>query len=189
MLGGVISHNAGWRSLFIIVGAVALVNTLVPFWKLRGVEWCEPRNARFDYLGSGDMDRRAQRAAAGPVVPALIKGVILVAAGVVGLVLFFWRETLAADPILSVDLLRHNPVFAFTNLAAFINYAATFGMTFLLSLYLQYNRGLDAQIAGVVLVAGQLPADCVLSGGGPRGRQVPRAGHRLHRHGGLRRSA
>jgi MFS family permease len=83
-----------------------------------------------------------------------VTGAILIAAGVVGLVLFFWRETRADDPILSVDLFLRNRVFAFSNAAALINYAATFAMTFLLSLYLQYNRGLDAQEAGLVLVPG-----------------------------------
>ena len=71
-----------------------------------------------------------------------------------GLSTFLWWETRAADPVLNVDLLRRNRVFAFSNAAAFINYAATFAMTFLMSLYLQYTRGLDPQTAGFVLVAG-----------------------------------
>jgi EmrB/QacA subfamily drug resistance transporter len=154
VLGGVISHNAGWRSLFIIVGGVALLNTMVPFWKLRGVEWREPRSARFDYLGSGVWMVALGVLLLGFSYLPSITGVVLIAAGVVGLGLFFWRETRAEDPILNIDLFRHNRVFAFSNLAAFINYSATFGMSFLLSLYLQLNRGLNAQIAGVVLVTG-----------------------------------
>ncbi len=68
--------------------------------------------------------------------------------------MFFWWEGRAADPVLSVDLFRHNRVFAFSNVAALISYSATSAMTFLMSLYLQYNRGLDAQTAGFVLVTG-----------------------------------
>ncbi len=154
VLGGVISHNAGWRSLFIIVGAVSLANAVVPFWKLRGVEWCEPRSARFDYLGSAIWVVALSTLLVGLSYLPLVVGTVLITVGVVGMGLFFWYETRAADPILSVGLLRHNPIFAFTNLASFINYSATFAMTFLMSLYLQYNRGLDAQVAGVVLVAG-----------------------------------
>lgn len=55
-------------------------------------------------------------------------------------------------PVLDVRLWRGNRVFAFSNLAALINYGATFAVGFLLSLYLQYNCGLPAQIAGVVLI-------------------------------------
>ncbi len=156
VLGGVISHNAGWRSLFIIVGAAALLNSLVPFWKLRGVEWCEPRNARFDYLGSGIWVVGLSMFLVGLSYTPMGVGIALSAGGLMGLGSFFWWENRAADPIFSVRLLRHNPIFAFTNLASFINYAATFAMTFLLSLYLQYNRGLDAQLAGAVLVTGSL---------------------------------
>ncbi len=56
--------------------------------------------------------------------------------------------------MLNVDLLRRNRVFAYSNAATFINYAATFAMTFLMSLYLQYTRGLNPQTAGFVLVTG-----------------------------------
>jgi MFS family permease len=44
-------------------------------------------------------------------------------------------------------------VFAFSNLAALINYSATSAVTFLISLYLQYVKGLDPQQAGIVLIA------------------------------------
>jgi MFS family permease len=50
-------------------------------------------------------------------------------------------------------LFARNRVFAFSNLAALINYAATFAVGFLLSLYLQSVRGLGAQAAGSLLAA------------------------------------
>src|SRR5690606_24398193 len=49
-------------------------------------------------------------------------------------------------------LLRSNRVFAFSNLAALLNYAATFGVTFFLSLYLQYVKGLSPRDAGMILM-------------------------------------
>jgi len=52
-----------------------------------------------------------------------------------------------------VDLFRNNRVFAFSCLAALINYSATFAVTFLLSLYLQYIKGLTPQMAGTVLIS------------------------------------
>ena len=125
-----------------------------PHLETHGVEWREPKRARFDTTGS------ALYAAA---LPALLLGftllpsplgTILVAGGVVGIAAFLWWETRAADPLLDVDLFRHNRVFAFCNMAAFINYAATLAVSFLMSLYLQYTRGLNPQTAGFVLVAG-----------------------------------
>ncbi len=52
-----------------------------------------------------------------------------------------------------VSLLVENRVFAFSCLAALLNYSATFGTTFLMSLYLQYIQGLPPQTAGLVLMA------------------------------------
>ena len=66
------------------------------------------------------------------------------------------RKSLAVliDPIFNVGLLRSNRVFAYSNAATFINYAATSGMTFLMSLYLEFNRGLNPSTAGLVIVTG-----------------------------------
>lgn len=43
-------------------------------------------------------------------------------------------------------------MFTFSNLAALINYSATFAVSFLLSLYLQYIKGFSAQDAGLILM-------------------------------------
>ncbi len=154
VLGGLIIHNLGWRSLFIVVGALGLVNLALPLWKLRGIEWREPKSARFDFLGSVICAVSLTAVLLGFSLLPDIPGVILVAAGIAGLAVFLWWETHAADPLLHVDLLRRSRVFAFSNAAALINYSATFAMVFLMSLYLQYNRGLNPQTAGFVLVTG-----------------------------------
>jgi nitrate/nitrite transporter NarK len=70
--------------------------------------------------------------------------------GVVGFVLYEWK---LEDPVVDMRLFRYNTVFAFSNLAALINYAATFAVSFLLSLYLQKVRGLSPQDTGMVLVS------------------------------------
>jgi MFS family permease len=49
-------------------------------------------------------------------------------------------------------LLTNNRVFAFSNLAALISYSATFAVTFLLSLDLQYTKGFSPELAGLVLI-------------------------------------
>lgn len=50
-------------------------------------------------------------------------------------------------------LFMKNRAFLFSNLAALINYSATFAITFLISLYLQYIKGLSPQMAGLILVS------------------------------------
>jgi MFS family permease len=77
-------------------------------------------------------------------------------------VLFGWVEVRTRYPVLDVRLLRDNRLFALSNLAALLNYAGTFGVTFFLSLYLQYVKGLSPQGAGAVLFVQPL-AQAVLS--------------------------
>jgi MFS family permease len=54
---------------------------------------------------------------------------------------------------LNVGLFRGNAAFTFSNLAALINYCATTAVGFLLSLYLQYIKGMTPRDAGLILVA------------------------------------
>ena len=156
VLGGVIVHNAGWRALFMVAGAIGVANCLIPVWTTRGVEWRGPQRTHFDTPGSVLYAAALPALLLGFTMLPTLTGMILVVVGVAGLALFVWWETRAADPLLKIDLFRHNRVFAFSNMAAFINYAATLAVTFLMSLYLQYTKGLNPQTAGLVLVAGAL---------------------------------
>jgi MFS family permease len=76
----------------------------------------------------------------------------LLLASNLGLALFVWLEARTEYPLLNVQLLRNNRVFALSNLAALFNYAATFGVTFFLSLYLQYVKGMGPHQAGTLLI-------------------------------------
>lgn len=154
VLGGLIVHNLGWRSLFLVTGALGLLNVGLPLWKLRGFDWREPKTARFDVLGSVIYAVSLTAVLLGFSLLPDIPGAILIGAGIAGLAVFLWWETRAADPLLHIDLLRRSRVFAFSNAAAFVSYSATSAMLFLMSLYLQYIRGLNPQTAGFVLVTG-----------------------------------
>ncbi len=157
ILGGVIvDHLGGWRALFVFVGIVVLITTVLTLWKLHGVDWREPKQGRFDVLGSIVWAVALPALLLGFTFLPDLLGILLATGGFVGLCLFLWWETRADDPLLRVNLLRHNRAFAFSNAAALINYSATFAMSFLLALYLEYNRGLSAKEFGYVLVAAPL---------------------------------
>jgi MFS family permease len=80
-------------------------------------------------------------------------GAWLILFGIVGIIAFVWWETKAEHPVFNMNHFRKNRVFAFSNLAALINYSATFAITFLLSFYLQYLKGFSPQTAGLILIA------------------------------------
>lgn len=152
LVGGFLTHQLGWRSIFLSNVPLASAVLVLIFRGLKK-EWTEAKGQRFDSRGSVIyliavallMDGLSR-------VPGTL-GIGMLAVGVVGLAAFVAWESRAADPILDVGLFRHNTVFAFSNLAALINYSATAAVGFLLSLYLQYIGKLTPQSAGMVLLS------------------------------------
>lgn len=151
-LGGLLTQHFGWRSIFLanLPLGVAIITAL--FWKLKG-EWAEARGERFDLRGSVIYGFTVIALIYGLSLLPEISGAVFIAVGIVGVAIFVWWETRVASPVLHMDLFRSNRVFAFSNLAALISYSATFAVAFLLSLYLQYAKGMNPQSAGMVLVS------------------------------------
>ncbi len=154
ILGGVIVFNIGWRGLFLIGACYGLVNLILDLWLLRRAEWRDEGATGFDWPGSVAYAVSLSLFLLGLSWLPQVRGVIIVVVGAVGMALFVWWETRARSPVIEVSLFRHNRVFAFSNLAGLISYASVWAMSFLISLYLQYIKGLNAQTAGLVLVTG-----------------------------------
>jgi MFS family permease len=81
-----------------------------------------------------------------------ITGLILMAISVSLLFLFVKHEYDEKYPVFNVRLFFYNKIFRMSSAAALINYAATFPIGFLISLYLQEVKALDAQSAGLILI-------------------------------------
>ncbi|MFH0988749.1 MAG: MFS transporter [bacterium] len=151
-VGGLLTDHFGWRSVFVVNGALGLCIVLLVVWKLKS-EWAEAQGERFDLVGSVLYGLSLPLMMYGfSKLPGVI-GFSTVLLGLLGLIAFVLWEFKATKPLLDMNLFRHNAVFTFSNLAALINYSATSAVTFLLSLYLQYIKGLNPQTAGIVLIA------------------------------------
>ena len=150
--GGHLVALLGWRSLFYLLIPLGLTTWVVVRLKMRQ-EWAEAAGEPFDWPGA---------LLYAPAVLLLMVAVTnlkrgwwawaLLLLAHVGFALFLRRQGRTPYPLLDVALLRNNRVFALSNLAALFNYAATFGVTFFLSLYLQYVKGMGPQQAGTVLI-------------------------------------
>jgi len=151
-LGGLMTQYLGWRSIFWLNTLLCALLLVVTVWKLKP-EWAEARGAQFDLAGSIIYGAGLVAAMYGLSELPAWYGFLALAAGLAVLLAFVKWESSTASPVLDISLFRHNQVFAFSNLAAFINYSATFAVGFLLSLYLQYIKGLNPSDAGIVLVA------------------------------------
>lgn len=150
--GGMLVATWGWRSLFYLVIPLGLFTWLTVRMKLKD-DWAEAQGESFDWRGA--LTYALSILLLITAVSNLNRGgwawgLLLVAN--LGFALFFYLQTRTRHPLLNVNLLSTNRVFAFSNLAALFNYASTFGLTFFLSLYLQYVKGMGPQQAGTILI-------------------------------------
>jgi molybdenum cofactor cytidylyltransferase len=151
-IGGLLTQQLGWRSIFFVTVPLGLIVIGFVIWRLRG-EWAEVRGERFDLIGSAVYAVALVALMIGVSQLPAAMGIGLIAIGVLGLAGFVVWEMRVQYPVLNINLLTSNRTFALSNVAALINYGATAAVAFLLSLYLQYIKGLTPQGAGLVLVA------------------------------------
>jgi len=150
-IGGMLTQWLGWRSIFFVTIPLGLVIIAFVLWRLDG-EWAEARGESFDLFGSAIYALALVALMYGfSQLPDLV-GAALIAAGAVGFIAFGLWELKHQSPVLNLRLFANNRTFTFSNLAALIHYSAVFAVSFLLSLYLQYIKGLPPQQAGLVLI-------------------------------------
>lgn len=152
LLGGAMTQYLGWRSIFFVNVPIGITAIILILWKIKG-EWAECRGEKFDLRGSVIYGASIVAIMYGFSVLPDFKGAALLAVGTLGVVAFALYEMRAPYPVLDISLLTKNKIFAFSNLSALINYSATFAVTFLLSLDLQYTKGFTPEHAGLILVA------------------------------------
>lgn len=151
-LGGLLTQFLGWRSVFLVNVPLGLSIIALILRRLKG-DWAEARGEKFDLAGTLLYSLSLTMIMHGVPQVTTRTGFWLLVLGVMGLTAFLRWEQRVEHPVLDVNLLKGNAVFTFSNLAALINYSATFAVTFLLSLYLQYTKGLGPRDAGLILVS------------------------------------
>ncbi|MDF1532829.1 MAG: MFS transporter, partial [ANME-2 cluster archaeon] len=151
-LGGFLTQHFGWRSIFLINVPLGIIVLFFTIWKMKG-EWADAKGEHFDLSGSIIYGITLVSIMYGLSLLPNILGGWLIFFGIAGIVLFISWEKNVEHPVVNMDIFSNNRTFTFSNLAALIHYSATFAVSFLLSLYLQYIKGLPPQSAGLLLVA------------------------------------
>ena len=149
-IGGLLTQFFGWRSIFVItviLGCIVLLYVR-KFPSLLN----EKRRETFDYQGAVLSGAALVLFFIGiSRIPATDGFGLILLSGLIFL-LFYYVETRKPSPLFPIALLSSNRTFSFSNLAALINYSATFAVTFLLSLYLQVVKGMSPAAAGSILL-------------------------------------
>lgn len=128
IIGGYLIVWFGWHSLFYVPILVGLISATAMRIAVRQ-EWAEAKNEKFDILGTM------------VYVPSMVifmygfsqlpatHAIVLTALGIMGLIWFIRIELNVETPVFNINLFKTNKLFAFSNLAALINYATTFAST------------------------------------------------------------
>jgi EmrB/QacA subfamily drug resistance transporter len=150
-VGGKITELLDWRWVFFSIVPMGLLVIVVTLWRVKG-DMAGSRGERFDIKGTILYSLSLTLVLLGfSTLPNRIGLSLIVAGGLSSLLFLFWGSW-AKSPVLDVNMFRSNRVFAYSNLAALIHYSATFAIAFLLSLYLQYVRGMSPGEAGAVIL-------------------------------------
>jgi len=150
--GGILTEHLGWRSIFFSVVPLGIIVIWFVLKKLKG-EWTEAKGEKFDWTGSvlygGALSMIMYSFSKIPEC----KGFILMGGGLIILLFFIIHQLKVSYPVFELKLFKNNITFRYSNLAALINYSATYAIGFLLSFYLQKVRGMGAQETGLILVS------------------------------------
>lgn len=151
-IGGILTQHWGWRSIFFFSSFLGFFGILLTFLKLKNIQ--TPRTSgKFDYLGALLYGSSLVFIVYNSSRLNHPGGFALLAVGILLLILFLFQCGKSAHPLFDTALFTKNRLFAFSNLAALLNYATTASIIFLMSLFLQKVKGLTPQSAGAILVA------------------------------------
>ncbi len=152
VVGGLLNHNLGWRSIFALTALIGFL-VLVIAWKKLPKDNCDNKENEYDIWGNllyigmivltmyGLSDFRMKPLPIGLVAAGLLLGF-----------LFVRHERKTADPVIQVRIFKSNLAYSFSNIAALLNYGATFAISYLISIYLQVVMGYSSQTAGLILI-------------------------------------
>ncbi|KLU65383.1 multidrug resistance protein Stp [Desulfosporosinus acididurans] len=153
VLGGFICSTISWRGIFLLNFVISLVILSLTLARLSG-EWIGADQENLDKWGSilwilgillflyGLSD-----------ITAGYNYMIAFACGLLLLAAFVIYENKLSYPLLPMSLFLSNRSFTFSNLAALINYSATFALVYLMSIYLQNVQNIEISQSGLILLS------------------------------------
>ncbi len=152
VIGGILTQYLGWRSIFAFLVPFGIVTLILIKRKIK-TEWADATGDRFDWKGSVIYGAALFSFMFGFSRLPSNTGLIFISTGIIMALVFYFAEKNTLNPVFDINLILHNRVFAFSSMAALINYSATSATGFFISLYLQYLKGLDARTAGLIMIS------------------------------------
>lgn len=147
ILGGILTQKLGWRSIFILTFLISI-----------SIIWLIKKNIKIDWKNE-NMEINNKIMTIYIVAMSLIiysssnviKHKVLFLISVLLFIGYITMEIKSEKKFIDIKGIILNKPFCYSNLSAFFHYSATFSITFLLSLYLQYIYKLTPQKTGLIL--------------------------------------
>lgn len=152
LLGGVLTQYFNWHSIFFVAGIIGLIVVIGSLLVLKE-EWKEEVKTKFDLVGSVLYAAGLFALIYGFSELPSVRSFVLIGVGSAILFVFSRYEKTQSYPVFNIRVFLSNRVFKLSSLSALINYSSTSAIAFMLSLYLQYIRGLSPRDAGLILVS------------------------------------
>lgn len=156
VIGGFLNARFTWRSIFIATTVYDVIMTVIAIFVFKPPQpGREKRGARkaMDIPGcflytislvlimygfSSVMSNAAAK--------------FLLTGGIFLLVVFIRHELNAESPVINMKLFTESRMFGLSNMAALLNYGASYAVSYLLSIYLQSVQGFSSSTAGLILI-------------------------------------
>jgi len=151
LLGGWFTEYYGWRSVFLFPVVPAVISVLMILLKLKG-EWKSETAQPVDWFGSLIFAVWSSALFIGMSEIPSPRSFLLLFAGIVSLIYFFYQQAHAASPLIRFRAIMENHVFSRSLMASMCTYASNYPLIFLFSLYLQFIQGMSPVEAGQIMV-------------------------------------
>ncbi len=150
-LGGILIKTYGWESIFLFTIPFAILSLILSLIFLKE-DLSVLKKEPFDWKGSLIFSVAIVSLIYGFTKLPEINGIILTLTGVICTIIFIVFEKNQNYPVINIKLFQENKIFAYSNYTALIVYASTFATSFLLSLFLQYIKGLNPLQTGQIII-------------------------------------
>ena len=151
LLGGWVTEHFGWQAVFWFPLPLVLIVLVVSAVTMKG-EWRSTQAERIDLVGTLYMAIGMIGSFVGLSILPDWQGGLWLVIGLAFIVIFIRHCYTAPSPLVRLNLVLGNKPFSRALAASIMVYASNYGLIFLLSLYLQYNRGMPPTEAGQVLM-------------------------------------
>ena len=154
VLGGILNYQLGWRSVVLFGVPFLFVILALLLYKIED-EWITFEGIPLDLKGSLFYGVAMVLFMYGFTILNETLGVVLTVLGIVIFAVFAMIELRVSHPVFDVRFFK-NRKFLSANFASLCAYLATFAVTTILNYHLQYIKGFDSQVSGIILLVAPL---------------------------------